>query len=110
MISPIPRFFASSDSLDCANRWRSPHAKPPSHSDWKSCSTPREISSPESALRDGRKGTGFAEFRYGAKIPPECVYYNTDCHTLQSDVDICSLGVRNRPRGPKSESALRLGR
>ncbi|MQM21029.1 hypothetical protein Taro_054061 [Colocasia esculenta] len=36
-----------SDSLDYANRWRSPHAEPPSHSDWKSCSTQCEISSPE---------------------------------------------------------------
>ncbi|MQM23036.1 hypothetical protein Taro_056097, partial [Colocasia esculenta] len=36
----------SSDSLDYANRWRSPHAEPPSHSDQKSCSTRREISSP----------------------------------------------------------------
>ncbi|MQM22418.1 hypothetical protein Taro_055472 [Colocasia esculenta] len=35
----------SSDSLDYANRWRSPHAEPPSHSDRKSCSTRREISS-----------------------------------------------------------------
>ncbi|MQL91749.1 hypothetical protein Taro_024369 [Colocasia esculenta] len=45
-ISPIPRFFDSSDSLDYANRWRSPHAEPASHSDRKSCSTRREISSP----------------------------------------------------------------
>ncbi|MQL82981.1 hypothetical protein Taro_015478 [Colocasia esculenta] len=35
-----------SDSLDYANRWRSPHAKPPSYSDRKSCSTRSEISSP----------------------------------------------------------------
>ncbi|MQL75855.1 hypothetical protein Taro_008243 [Colocasia esculenta] len=35
----------SSDSLDYANRWRSPHTEPPSHSDRKSCSTRREISS-----------------------------------------------------------------
>ncbi|MQL83518.1 hypothetical protein Taro_016023 [Colocasia esculenta] len=35
-----------SDSLDYANRWRSPHAEPPSHSDRKSCSTRRKISSP----------------------------------------------------------------
>ncbi|MQM09882.1 hypothetical protein Taro_042761 [Colocasia esculenta] len=42
MISPIP----SSDSLDYANSWRSPHAEPPSHIDRKSCSTRREISSP----------------------------------------------------------------
>ncbi|MQM22640.1 hypothetical protein Taro_055694 [Colocasia esculenta] len=87
----------SSDSLDYANRWRSPHAEPPSHSDRKSCSTRREISSPvyshpfierighniphghrnrlcdhnsESALRDGRHGVGFAEFCSGVKIPP----------------------------------------
>ncbi|MQM18257.1 hypothetical protein Taro_051245 [Colocasia esculenta] len=71
MISHIPRFFGSSDSLDYANRWRTPHAEPPSHSDqkssdsldyanrWrtphveppshsdrKSCSNRREISSP----------------------------------------------------------------
>ncbi|MQM23074.1 hypothetical protein Taro_056135 [Colocasia esculenta] len=46
MISPIPGFFGSSDSLDYANRWRIPHTKPPSHSDRKSCSTRREISSP----------------------------------------------------------------
>ncbi|MQM07849.1 hypothetical protein Taro_040690, partial [Colocasia esculenta] len=45
-ICPIPRFFGSSDSLDHANRWRSPHAEPPSDSDRKSCSTRREISSP----------------------------------------------------------------
>ncbi|MQL99277.1 hypothetical protein Taro_031998, partial [Colocasia esculenta] len=36
----------SSDSIDYANRWRSPHAEPPSHSDRKSCSNRREISSP----------------------------------------------------------------
>ncbi|MQL98537.1 hypothetical protein Taro_031251, partial [Colocasia esculenta] len=36
----------SSDSLDYANRWRSPHAELPSHSDRRSCSTRREISSP----------------------------------------------------------------
>ncbi|MQM15878.1 hypothetical protein Taro_048830 [Colocasia esculenta] len=41
MISPIP-----SDSIDYANRWRSPHAEPRSHSDRKSCSTRHEISSP----------------------------------------------------------------
>ncbi|MQM22952.1 hypothetical protein Taro_056012 [Colocasia esculenta] len=49
-ISPIPRFFGSSDSLDYANRWRRPHAEPPSHSDQKSCSTRREIYSPEKEL------------------------------------------------------------
>ncbi|MQM15174.1 hypothetical protein Taro_048112 [Colocasia esculenta] len=44
-ISPIPRFFGSSNSLDYTNRWRSQHVEPPSHSDRKSCSTRREISS-----------------------------------------------------------------
>ncbi|MQL99356.1 hypothetical protein Taro_032081 [Colocasia esculenta] len=46
MISPIPCLFGSCDSLDYANRWRSPHAEPPSHSDRKLRSTRREISSP----------------------------------------------------------------
>ncbi|MQM22588.1 hypothetical protein Taro_055642, partial [Colocasia esculenta] len=36
----------ASDTLDYANHWRSPHAESPSHSDRKSCSTRREISSP----------------------------------------------------------------
>ncbi|MQL81760.1 hypothetical protein Taro_014223 [Colocasia esculenta] len=62
-ISPIRRFFGSRDSLDYANRWRSPHAEPPSHSDRKSCSTRREISSPE--------------FRSGANIPPRSVCTST---------------------------------
>ncbi|MQM18300.1 hypothetical protein Taro_051287 [Colocasia esculenta] len=44
--SLIPWFFGSSDSLDYANRWRTPNAEPPSHSDPKSCSTRHEISSP----------------------------------------------------------------
>ncbi|MQM07911.1 hypothetical protein Taro_040762 [Colocasia esculenta] len=42
----MPPHCLSSDFLDYANRWRSPHAEPPSHSDRKSCSTRREISSP----------------------------------------------------------------
>ncbi|MQM20264.1 hypothetical protein Taro_053282 [Colocasia esculenta] len=41
-----PPYCLSSDSLDYANHWRSPHAQPPSHSDRKLCSTRREISSP----------------------------------------------------------------
>ncbi|MQL89659.1 hypothetical protein Taro_022241 [Colocasia esculenta] len=45
-ISPIPRFFGSNDSLDYGNRWRTPHAEPPSHGDRKSCSTRREICTP----------------------------------------------------------------
>ncbi|MQL69913.1 hypothetical protein Taro_002223 [Colocasia esculenta] len=54
-ISPIPKFFGSSDSLDYANRWRSPHAELPSHSDRKSCSTRWEISSP--AIRNRHSET-----------------------------------------------------
>ncbi|MQM23722.1 hypothetical protein Taro_056789 [Colocasia esculenta] len=50
MISPIPMFFGSSDSLDYANRLRSPHTEQPSHSDRMSCSTRREISSPAKEL------------------------------------------------------------
>ncbi|MQM22574.1 hypothetical protein Taro_055628 [Colocasia esculenta] len=41
----------SSDSLDYANRWRSPHAEPPSHGDRKSFSTRRKISSPGRGYR-----------------------------------------------------------
>ncbi|MQM10605.1 hypothetical protein Taro_043499 [Colocasia esculenta] len=94
----------SSDCLDYANHWRSSHAEPPNHSDRKSCSTRREISSlvyshpfserighnfphghrnclcyhnSESTLRDSRQGAGFAEFRYGAKIHPWSVCTST---------------------------------
>ncbi|MQL73675.1 hypothetical protein Taro_006017 [Colocasia esculenta] len=51
----------SSDSLDYANRWRSPHAEPASHSDRKLCSTQREISSPAKELGiTFRTGIGIA--------------------------------------------------
>ncbi|MQL70227.1 hypothetical protein Taro_002497 [Colocasia esculenta] len=40
----------SSHSLDYANCWRITHAEPPSHSDRKSRSTRREISSPAKEL------------------------------------------------------------
>ncbi|MQL82984.1 hypothetical protein Taro_015480 [Colocasia esculenta] len=45
---PGPKFPPErvSDSLDYANRWRSPQAEPPSRSDRKSCSTRHKISSP----------------------------------------------------------------
>ncbi|MQL78336.1 hypothetical protein Taro_010759 [Colocasia esculenta] len=46
MISPIPRFSGSSDSLNYANRWQSTHTDPACHGDRKSCSTRREISTP----------------------------------------------------------------
>ncbi|MQL90299.1 hypothetical protein Taro_022895 [Colocasia esculenta] len=46
MISPIPRFFGSSNSLDYVNHWRSPHAEPPSHGDRKSCLTQHKICPP----------------------------------------------------------------
>ncbi|MQM23840.1 hypothetical protein Taro_056910 [Colocasia esculenta] len=46
MFNSTRDLLPSSDSLDYANRWRSPHAEPPSHSNRKSCSTRREISSP----------------------------------------------------------------
>ncbi|MQL69925.1 hypothetical protein Taro_002221 [Colocasia esculenta] len=74
-ISPIPRCFGSSDSLDYANRWRSPHAEPPSHIDRKSCSTEREISSPGR----GYGGPNIADIVSWNSIPepkshPERVY------------------------------------
>ncbi|MQL80022.1 hypothetical protein Taro_012484 [Colocasia esculenta] len=46
MFNSTRDLLPSSDSLDYANHWRIPHAEPPSHSDQKSCSTRREISSP----------------------------------------------------------------
>ncbi|MQL72292.1 hypothetical protein Taro_004649 [Colocasia esculenta] len=46
MFNSMRDLLPSSDSLDYANRLRSPHTEPPSHSDRKSCSTRREISSP----------------------------------------------------------------
>ncbi|MQM20005.1 hypothetical protein Taro_053018 [Colocasia esculenta] len=46
MFNSTRDLLPSSDSLDYANRWRSPHTEPPNHSDRKSCSTRREISSP----------------------------------------------------------------
>ncbi|MQL88263.1 hypothetical protein Taro_020815 [Colocasia esculenta] len=120
-----------SDSLDYANSWRSPHAQPPSHSDRKSCSTRREISSPAKELGiTFRTGIGIAYVTtirnrhsetvdralvswnsvLGPKFPPKRVYYYTDCRTLRSDVDIYSLEGRIRLRGPNSESALRPDR
>ncbi|MQM17450.1 hypothetical protein Taro_050422 [Colocasia esculenta] len=51
----------SSDSLDYVNRWRSPHAEPPSHGDRKLCSTRGEISSPAKELGiTFRTGIGIA--------------------------------------------------
>ncbi|MQM04976.1 hypothetical protein Taro_037784 [Colocasia esculenta] len=50
-----------SDSLEYENRWRSRHTEPPSHSDRKSCSTRREISSPAKELGiTFRTGIGIA--------------------------------------------------
>ncbi|MQM23080.1 hypothetical protein Taro_056141 [Colocasia esculenta] len=55
----------SSDSLDYANRWRSPHAEPPSHSDRKSCSTRCEISSP---------GRGYGCPNIADIVTPSCLF------------------------------------
>ncbi|MQL87486.1 hypothetical protein Taro_020028 [Colocasia esculenta] len=53
--------LTSSDSLDYANRRRSPHTVPACHSDQKSCSTRREISSPAKELGiTFRPGIGIA--------------------------------------------------
>ncbi|MQM04049.1 hypothetical protein Taro_036841 [Colocasia esculenta] len=80
-ISPIPRFSGSSDSLDYANHWRTPQAERPSHSDRKSCSTRREISSP---------GRG-----YGIGT----LMRSTATYCLSSD----SLDFANRWRSPHAE-------
>ncbi|MQM05832.1 hypothetical protein Taro_038648 [Colocasia esculenta] len=84
MISPIP----SSDSLDCANRWQTPHAEPPSHSDRKSCSTRREISSPAKELG--------ITFRTGVGIA-----YVTTIRNRHSETFDKALVLRNSVPGPK---------
>ncbi|MQL86683.1 hypothetical protein Taro_019228 [Colocasia esculenta] len=48
MFNSSRHLLTSSDSLDYANRWRSPYTEPACHGDQKSCSTRREISSPDS--------------------------------------------------------------
>ncbi|MQL75847.1 hypothetical protein Taro_008235 [Colocasia esculenta] len=88
MICLIPRFFGSSDSLYYANRWRSPHGEPPSHSDRKSCSTRREISSPANEL-----GITFCT---GIGIA-----YVTTIRNRHSDTVDRALVSRNSVPGPK---------
>ncbi|MQL83516.1 hypothetical protein Taro_016021, partial [Colocasia esculenta] len=89
MISAIPRFFGSSDSLDYANRWRCPHAEPPSHSDRKSCSTRCEISSPAKELG--------ITFRTGIGIAYVTTIWNRHSETVDKALDL-----RNSVPGPKS--------
>ncbi|MQM21848.1 hypothetical protein Taro_054893 [Colocasia esculenta] len=77
-----------SDSLDFENRWRSPHAEPPSHSDRKSCSTRREISSPAKELG--------ITFRMVVGIA-----YVTTIRNRHSETDNSALVSRNSVLGPK---------
>ncbi|MQL99199.1 hypothetical protein Taro_031917 [Colocasia esculenta] len=78
-----------SDSLDYANRWRSPHAEPPSHIDRKSCSTRRKICSPA-------KEFGIT-FRTGIGIADVTTIRNRHSETVES-----ALVSRNSVSGPKS--------
>ncbi|MQL78360.1 hypothetical protein Taro_010788 [Colocasia esculenta] len=78
-----------SDSLDYTNRWRSPHAEPPSHSDRKSCSTRREISSPVKELG--------ITFRTGIGIA-----YVTTIRNRHSETVDKVLVLRNSVPWPKS--------
>ncbi|MQL76849.1 hypothetical protein Taro_009243 [Colocasia esculenta] len=103
MISPIP----SSDSLDCVNRWRSPHVEPPSHSDRKSCSTRREISSPgrgygcpniADIVTPSAKELGIT-FRTGVGIAYVTTIRNRHCETVNR-----ALVSRNSVPGPKYPS------
>ncbi|MQL82914.1 hypothetical protein Taro_015400 [Colocasia esculenta] len=77
-----------SDSLDYANRWRSPHTELPSHSDRKSCSTRREISSPVKELA--------ITFRTGIRIA-----YVTTIRNRHSETVDRALVSRNSVLGPK---------
>ncbi|MQM21897.1 hypothetical protein Taro_054944 [Colocasia esculenta] len=97
MISPIPRFLGSRDSLDYENRWRSPHAEPSSHSDRKSCSTRREISSP---------GRGYGCSNIDDIVTPP-VYSHPFSERIGHNFP---HGHQNRLCDHNSESALRDGR
>ncbi|MQM23677.1 hypothetical protein Taro_056744 [Colocasia esculenta] len=79
----------SSDCLDYANRWRSRHAEPPSHSDRKSCSTRYEISSPTKELG--------ITFRTGIGIA-----YVTTIRNRHSETVDKAMVSRNSVSGPKS--------
>ncbi|MQM22556.1 hypothetical protein Taro_055609, partial [Colocasia esculenta] len=81
-------FAQGSDSLDYANRWRSPHAEPPSHRDRMSCSTRREISSPAKELG--------ITFRTGIGIAYVTTIRNRHSETVES-----ALVSRNSVSGPK---------
>ncbi|MQL96080.1 hypothetical protein Taro_028763 [Colocasia esculenta] len=81
-------FFVSSNSLDYANRWRSPYAEPPSHIDRKSCSTRREISSPAKELG--------ITFHTGIGIA-----YVTTIRNRHSDTVDKAVVSRNSVPGPK---------
>ncbi|MQM14869.1 hypothetical protein Taro_047805 [Colocasia esculenta] len=84
----VEKALVFSDSLDYANRWRSPHAEPPSHSDRKSCSTPREISSPAKELG--------ITFRTGIRIA-----YVTTIRNRHSETVDKALVFENSVSGPK---------
>ncbi|MQL98022.1 hypothetical protein Taro_030713, partial [Colocasia esculenta] len=88
---PYSKVFGNSDSLDYANRWRSPHAEPPSHSYRKSCSTRREISYPAKELG--------ITFRTGIGIA-----YVTTIRNRHSETVDKALVSRNFVPGPKSPS------
>ncbi|MQM21242.1 hypothetical protein Taro_054278 [Colocasia esculenta] len=88
MFNSTRDLLPSSDYLDYANRWRSPHAEPPSHSDRKSCSTRREISSPA-------KGLGIT-FRTGIGIA-----YVTTIRNRHSEMVEKALVSRNSVPEPK---------
>ncbi|MQL74761.1 hypothetical protein Taro_007136 [Colocasia esculenta] len=80
-----PKF---SDSLDYANRWRSPHTEPACHGDRKSFSTRCEISSPAKELD--------ITFRLGIGIP-----YVTTIRNRHSEMVDTALVLRNSVQGPK---------
>ncbi|MQM17805.1 hypothetical protein Taro_050783 [Colocasia esculenta] len=90
-ISAIPRFFGSSDSVDYARHWRSPHAELSSHSNRRSCSTRREISSPAKELG--------ITFRTGIAFAYVTTIRNRHSQTVDS-----VLVLRNSVPGPKFPS------
>ncbi|MQL98108.1 hypothetical protein Taro_030801 [Colocasia esculenta] len=106
---PGPKFpLGASDSLDYANRWRTPHAEPPSHSDRKSCSNRREISSPAKELG--------ITFRTGIKIAYVTTIRNQHSETVDKALRLPRLRkslpdpTRGAAQSQRSEVVFNLTR
>ncbi|MQL78320.1 hypothetical protein Taro_010760 [Colocasia esculenta] len=99
MISPIPRFSGSSDSLDYANCWRSTHTEPTCHGDQKRVqlvprSPPQRLPQLRESLAEPTEGAGLSR-------RSEVVFNSSQDLHPSSD----SLDYANRWRSPQKEPA-----